>query len=157
MSMNSCHFTGCLTRDPECRPTQNGGMVMRLGLAVNDRVNNNGQWQDRPNFLDLVVFGKRAEALQRSLHKGMKVAAACKARWSQWQGQDGRNRSKVEFVVDDIEFMEPRQQQGQQGGYHQPQQYAPAPQAAPQQAMPHQPPQQQVPLAPEIADSDLPF
>jgi single-strand DNA-binding protein len=58
------------------------------------------------------VWGSRGESLSRILHKGQKVCVAGKLRWSQWKAQDGTNRSKVEIVADDIDFMSSRDGQG---------------------------------------------
>jgi len=115
MSINRCCISGNLTRDPELRQTQGGMSILSLGVAVNDRRKNQqtGEWEDVPNFVDCVVFGTRAEKLAQFLAKGTKVAIEGKLRWSQWE-KDGAKRSKLEVVVDEIEFMSRGQQQRQQ-------------------------------------------
>lgn len=129
MSINRVVISGNLTRDPELRATAGGMQVMSLGVAVNDRRKNQqtGEWEDYPNFVDCTMFGTRAESLARFLSKGTKVAIEGKLRWSQWE-RDGQKRSKLEVVVDDLEFMSSRQQAAPM-----PQQYAPQPQQQPQQ------------------------
>lgn len=120
MSINRVNISGNLTRDPELRSLPSGTQVLSFGVAVNDRVRNQttGNWEDRPNYVDCVVFGNRAEPLNRFLSKGSKVAIEGKLRWSQWQDkQTGSNRSKLEVVVDQVEFLSPRDQDQQQGGY----------------------------------------
>lgn len=111
MSINRVNLSGNLTRDPELRATQSGTQILTFGVAVNDRRRNpqTGKWEDAPNFIDCVVFGKRAESLGRYLVKGTKVAIEGKLRWSQWEN-NGQKRSKVEVVVDEIEFLSPRDQ-----------------------------------------------
>ena len=118
MSINRVNISGNLTRDPEKR---GGGSVLAFGVAVNDRRRNQatGEWEDYPNFVDCVVFGNRADALENILRKGMKVAVEGKLRWSKWE-TDGQARSKLEVVVDEIEFMsgrEKRKQQANASGY----------------------------------------
>lgn len=110
MSINRVCISGNLTRDPETRSTPGGMPVLQFGIAVNDRKKNaqTGEWEDRPNFIDCVMFGRRAEAIAPHLSKGAKVAIEGRLRYSSWQGQDGSKRSKVEVVVDEIEFMAPR-------------------------------------------------
>lgn len=110
MSINRVCISGNLTRDPELRSTASGMAVMNFGVAVNDRAKNpqTGEWEDRPNFVDCVMFGARAEKLSRYLSKGSKVAIEGKLRFSQWQAQDGSKRSKLEVVADDLEFMSRR-------------------------------------------------
>ena len=118
MSINKVCITGNLTRDPELRETPSGFQVLNFGVAVNDRWKNQQtqRWEDRPNFVDCTMFGNRAESVSRFLGKGAKVAIEGKLRWSQWEAQDGSKRSKLEVVVDELEFMTSRdgQQQGQQ-------------------------------------------
>ena len=113
MSINRVTITGNLTRDPELQATQGGTRVLRMGVAVNDRWRNpqTDQWEDRPNYIDCVMFGNRAQSISRFLTKGTKVAVEGRLRWSQWVDRDTqKNRSKVEVVVDDIEFMSPRRE-----------------------------------------------
>ena len=157
------NITGNLTRDPELRATQSGTQVLHLGVAVNDRRRNpqTGNWEDYPNFIDCVMFGTRAEAIQRYLSKGTKVAIEGRLRYSSWE-RDGQKRSKIEGVVDEIEFMSSRQGGGnsngggyaqQQGGYAVPAQQAPYQQAAPAPA----PVPVAAPPAADVYDEDIPF
>ena len=110
MSINRVSITGNLTRDPELRVTAGGTQVLSFGVAVNDRRRNpqTGEWEDYPNFVDCTMFGTRAEAVSRFLAKGNKVAIEGKLRYSSWE-KDGQRRSKLEVIVDEIEFMSQRQ------------------------------------------------
>lgn len=111
MSINRCNISGNLTRDPEMRALRNGTQVLSFSVAVNDRRKNpqTGEWEDYPNFVDCTMFGTRAEAVGRYLSKGTKVAIEGKLRYSSWE-KDGQRRSKLEVIVDEIEFMSQRQQ-----------------------------------------------
>ncbi len=110
MSINRVIITGNLTRDPELRATPNGTSVLALGVAVNDRRKNpsTGEWEDVPNFIDVTVFGPRADALSRFLKKGSKVAIEGRLRWHQWETAQGEKRSKIEVVAEEIEFLSSR-------------------------------------------------
>jgi single-strand DNA-binding protein len=109
MSINRVTITGNLTRDPDLRSTAGGMPVLGFGVAVNDRRKNQqtGEWEDYPNFIDCTMFGARAQSISRFLSKGSKVAIEGKLRWSQWE-RDGQKRSKLEVIVDEIEFMNSR-------------------------------------------------
>jgi single-strand DNA-binding protein len=109
MSINRVVISGNLTRDPELRQTASGLPVLALGIAVNDRRKNqsSGEWEDYPNFIDCTMFGARGESVSRFLSKGAKVAIEGKLRWSQWE-REGQKRSKIEVIVDEIEFMSSR-------------------------------------------------
>ena len=132
MSINKVFISGNLTRDCEMRQTQGGTQVLTFGVAVNDRRRNpqSGQWEDFPNFIDCVMFGKRAESVSRLISKGSKVAIEGKLRWTQWNDKQGNKRSKIEVIVEEIEFLsnskaEYGAQQQQPNTYTQQQQYAP--------------------------------
>ena len=107
MSINRVNITGNLTRDPELRATAGGTQILSFGVAVNDRRRNQqtGEWEDVPNFVDCIVFGSRAEAVSRFISKGSKVAIEGKLRFSSWETKEGQRRSKLEVVVDEIEFL----------------------------------------------------
>ena len=147
MSINRVVISGNITRDPELRSTQGGMEILALGVAVNDRRKNQqtGEWEDYPNFVDCVMFGNRAKSVSRFLSKGSKVAIEGKLRWSQWE-RDGQKRSKIEVIVDEIEFMTSRGD-GQHG-------------AAPQTAHgphPYQPPIAAPVVDASVYDDDIPF
>lgn len=110
MSINRVNISGNLTRDPELRATTGGTQVLSFGLAVNDRRKNQqtGEWEDYPNFVDCTMFGSRAEKVSRYLTKGCKVVVEGKLRYSQWE-RDGQKRSKLEVIVEEIEFMSRQQ------------------------------------------------
>lgn len=147
MSINRVVISGNITRDPELRSTQGGMEILALGVAVNDRRKNQqtGEWEDVPNWIDCVMFGNRAKSVSRFLSKGSKVAIEGKLRWSQWE-RDGQKRSKIEVIVDEIEFMTSRGD-----GQH-----AAAPQTAPA-PHPYQPPIAAPVVDASVYDDDIPF
>ena len=163
MSINRVVISGNLTRDGEIRATAGGTTVLTFGVAVNDRRRNaSGEWEDVPNFVDCVMFGTRADALARFLTKGTKVALEGKLRYSSWE-RDGQRRSKLEVIVDDLEFMSSRNGQGSyQGGAQQARsQQASEPAFSapsayqPQQQAPQRP--VQAPPSADVYDEDIPF
>ena len=120
MAINRIVVSGNLTRDGQLKRMQSGMPVLEFGMAVNDRRKNpqTGEWEDVPNFVDVSLFGKRAESLATYFTKGTKVAVDGRLRYSTWE-RDGQKRSKHDIVADEIEFMSSRDR-GQQGGYGKP-------------------------------------
>ncbi len=165
MGINRVIISGNLTRDPELRSTASGLPVLGFGVAVNDRRKNQqtGEWEDYPNFIDCTMFGTRAQNLSQYLAKGAKVAIEGKLRWSQWE-RDGQKRSKIEVIVDELEFMSSRNSDA--SSYNSESSYAAPTQS---QAAPAAPVVQKesaesaAPAKPEIDfnnsayDSDIPF
>lgn len=114
MNINNVTLTGNLTRDPEIRYTANGKAVLRFSIACNDRVKNQqGEWVDKPNYIDMTMYGTRADSLRNILTKGMKVAVQGKLHWSSWE-KDGQKRSKIEVWPDSVELLSPKKD-GSQG------------------------------------------
>ena len=153
MSINKVIISGNLTRDPELRETPSGFQIMSFGMAVNDRRKNNQtqEWEDYANFVECTMFGNRAAGTFPYLHKGNKVAVEGKLRWSQWVDKDtGKNRSKLEVVVDELEFMTARGDGQAAGG--QPQGGRRAQAAAPQQGYTPAPAADL-----SVYDEDIPF
>lgn len=114
MSVNTVCVSGNLTRDPDLRTTKTGMPVLEIGIAVNERVKENGDWKDRPSFFDAIMFGSRAQNIAQYLSKGTKVTISGKLRQQRWE-RDGHSRSKVEIIVDDIDFANGRSNQGSHG------------------------------------------
>lgn len=132
MSINRVAISGNLTRDAELRSSQGGMPILRFSVAVNERRKNNqtGDWEDYPNFVECTLFGSRAEKIAQYLTKGTKAAVEGKLRWSQWE-KNGEKRSKLEVIVDEIEFMSRNQGGGQKYAQPAPAYAAPAPAPAP--------------------------
>lgn len=154
MSINRATISGNLTRDSELRSTASGMPVLSFSVAVNDRRKNNqtGEWEDVPNFIDCTMFGSRAQSLAQYLVKGTKVAVEGKLRWSQWE-RDGQKRSKIEVIVDSLDFMSSRNATGGGSDYGVPSYGgAPAPTAeAPAYSAPA------VDTSSSVYDDDIPF
>lgn len=117
-SFNRVILMGNLTRDPELRQAQNGTQIAKVALAVNERMPDGaGGWKEEASFVDIVIFGKRAEAFGRFLKKGKPVLVEGKLRQSRWQDKETQaNRSKLEVIVDNWEFVGGGREEGGGGG-----------------------------------------
>jgi single-strand DNA-binding protein len=105
MSINRVVLTGNLTRDAELKQTQ-GGPLVKMRLAVNDRRKVGDQWTDVANFVDVIMFGTRAESVSRFLVKGKQVGIDGRLRMDEWTDkEDGQKRSKLEVYADNIELL----------------------------------------------------
>ena len=70
--MNSVVLIGRLTREPEIRYTEAQLAIARLNLAV-DRQKAKDK-EAGADFINIVTFGKTAEAIERFTDKGKKLA-----------------------------------------------------------------------------------
>ena len=85
-NINRVVLTGNLTRDPELRSTNSGMSVCSLRVACNTRQGPaTGDWDDKPNFFDVTVWGAQGENCARFLAKGRPVAIDGRLEWREWQ------------------------------------------------------------------------
>ncbi len=119
MNINRVVLTGNLTRDPEMRSTGNGLTVCKLGVACNTRKKNGatGQWEEKPNYFRVTVFGAQAESCGTYLKKGRPVAIDGRLEWSQYE-REGQTRESIDIIADSVQFLGGRDDAGSNGnGY----------------------------------------
>ena len=123
MNINTVAISGNLGQDPELRATSSGTPVLTFSLAVNERRKNpqTAEWEDRPNWIPVVLFGNRATALSGLLKKGSKIAVTGKLHLNVWETQDGQRRSRLDVHAWEVELM------GKPSGRHQSTDENPAP------------------------------
>jgi single-strand DNA-binding protein len=102
--LNHVVLIGRLTRDAEIKSIASGQSVCKFSIAVNRRKKNGDQWEDEPNFFDVVVWGRQGESLHQYLVKGKMVGVDGELKQDRWQ-QDGQNRSKVEIVANNLQLL----------------------------------------------------
>jgi single-strand DNA-binding protein len=124
---------GNLTRDSELRHLPSGTPVLEMGLAVNDRRKNGqtGEWEERPNFFNLSMYGDRGEKIAQYLTKGKKVGVVGKLEYRSWETQQGEKRSTIDIIVEDIEFLSSANEGGGGGSYQPRERETQAPAPAP--------------------------
>lgn len=103
MSINKVCISGNLGRDPELRYTRSGSPVLSFSVCVNGRVKRGDQWEDKANWVDVNMFGTRAESVAKYLAKGTHVALSGRLNQNTWE-KDGQKRSKLGVIADDIDF-----------------------------------------------------
>ncbi len=161
---------GNLTADPELRFTPSGAAVADFTVASTPRTFDKArnEWADGTTlFMRCSIWREAAENAAESLRKGMRVIAVGKLVQRSYQDRNGVDRTVVEMVLDEVGPSLKRakaqvvrtQPVGQQpqGGYQQPQQYAPQSasddpwrtQGQPQPQPPQAAPQQQAGWGPE--------
>ena len=105
-NINRVVLTGNLTRDPELRSLPSGMQLCKLRLACNTRRKNNatGDWEDKPNYFDVTVWGAQGENCARYLSKGRPVAVDGRLEWREWE-QEGQKRQAVDIIADSVQFL----------------------------------------------------
>ena len=101
--MNSCNFTGRLTRMPEVRKTNSGMSVCRFRLAVRRTFKTNGEYLT--DFLDFVAWNEKAELVGRYFGQGQLIAVEAEAQTRSYENNRGDRIVAVEFIVNRVESL----------------------------------------------------
>jgi single-strand DNA-binding protein len=107
-NVNVAVITGNLTRDPELWTTGGGTSVCQMRVAVNSRRKDgqSGQWVDKPNYFNVVVFGAQADNCSTYLQKGRPVAIEGRLDWREWEAKDGSGkRQAVQIIANTVQFL----------------------------------------------------
>lgn len=105
--LNKVILMGRLTRDPEQRATASGISVCSFSLAVQRDFARQGE-ERQTDFINCIAFRSTADFVARYFRKGQLVAVCGKLQQRSWQDNDGKNRSVVEVVADEVHFAEPK-------------------------------------------------
>ena len=96
MNINTWLGCGRLTKDAELTTTQKGTVMAKFRMAVNDRRN------EDTLFLNILCFGKMAEALKDHLTKGRLVGVKGKLKIDDYQDKDGNPKNSICVMADEI-------------------------------------------------------
>jgi single-strand DNA-binding protein len=96
MNINTWLGCGRLTKNAELSTTQKGTAMTKFRMAVNDRRN------DETLYLNVLCFGKMAEALADHLTKGRLVGVQGKLKIDDYQDKDGNTKNSICVMADEI-------------------------------------------------------
>ncbi len=104
--LNKVMLIGNLGADPELRFTQGGAPVLNMRLATTERfVTRGGEKQERTEWHAVIMWGTRAEALNKYLSKGQTVYIEGRLQTRSWEDKDGNKRFKTEIVATELLFL----------------------------------------------------
>ena len=104
MNLNKVMLIGNLTRDPELKYTPNGTAVAEFGIAVNRNYKQGEEWKKDVCYIDIAVWNRQAENCAEFLKKGSQAFIEGRLRYNTWES-DGRKRSKLDVVADNVLFL----------------------------------------------------
>lgn len=106
-SLNSCHFIGNVTRDPDSKFLPNGKAVCDFSIAINHNyTTESGEKRETVTFIDLTAFGRTAEIIGEYAKKCKSVYLECRAQLDSWDDKTtGQKRSKIKFIVNNVQLL----------------------------------------------------
>lgn len=97
--MNKHFIHGRLTRDPELtQGSEPNKDRVNFTVAVDRR------FGDETDFIDCVMFGKRASVISKFFAKGSEIACSGEGQIRTYTDKEGVKRKSYSIVVDDFDF-----------------------------------------------------
>ena len=114
-SVNKVILIGNLGKDPEVKYTPSGTAVAKITLATNERFKDkSGEWQDRTEWHNVVLWQRLAEIAGEYLKKGGKVYIEGRLQTRSWDDkQTNQKKYMTEVVASDLVLLGGR---GEGGG-----------------------------------------
>lgn len=110
-SVNKVFLLGNVGKDPEIRSTGGGTMVANFGLATTERFKDQqGNWQDRTEWHNVVSYGRLAEIVRDYVKKGSKLFIEGRMQTRNWDDKDhpGRKVYRTEVIANDLSLLSGR-------------------------------------------------
>lgn len=103
MADNQVTLVGNITDDPELRFTPSGSAVANFTVAINRRIRQGDQWEDRlDGFFNCSCWRDMAENAAESLRKGARVVVVGRLQQRSWEDREGNRRTAIEVQVDEV-------------------------------------------------------
>ncbi len=107
VALNRVLIAGRLTRKPELRKTPGGMSVTDLLVALNrEYFTLSGERQQEVCFVDVVVWGKQAEACVRALDCSSPVLVEGHLQLDVWYSREGEKRCKLRVAAERVQFLD---------------------------------------------------
>ena len=104
MEINRVIIIANTTREIELKQTPSGASVANFSIASNRKFKTGDETKEEVSFFDCVVWGKLAELCEKYVKKGDKVGIEGRLQQRRWE-TEGKKLSKVEIVVENIQFL----------------------------------------------------
>lgn len=101
--LNRVMLLGNLGADPELRYTQGGQAVLNMRLATTESyLDKDKVRRERTDWHNVVMWGKRGEALAKILAKGSTLFIEGSIRTSSYDDKEGNKRYKTEIIANNV-------------------------------------------------------
>ena len=146
--INRVILIGRMVKDPDLRYTQSGSSVANFSIANMRTYSVSGERKEYTSFFNCIAWGKLGEAIAQYCKKGQRIGIEGRLQQRSWDDQSGQKRSTVEVVVENFQFLTPKQGQD-----------APQVDIPQQQHQQNQPQQQETSFEDDnpFSDEDIPF
>ena len=105
--VNKVLLLGNVGKDPEIRSTAGGMTIATFSLATADRQKDQqGNWQDKTEWHNLVAFGRTAEIVRDYVKKGTQLFIEGKIQTRSWDDKEsGQKKYRTEILVNEMSLL----------------------------------------------------
>ncbi|HTW50111.1 MAG TPA: single-stranded DNA-binding protein [Acidobacteriaceae bacterium] len=118
-TVNKAFLLGNVGKDPEIRATGGGTAVANFSIATTERSKDQqGNWQDRTEWHNIVAYGRLAEIVRDYVKKGSKLFVEGRITTRNWDDKEhpGRKVYRTEIIVSDLSLLSGRGEGESSGG-----------------------------------------
>jgi single-strand DNA-binding protein len=99
-SLNRVQLIGNVGKDPEVKFTPQGTAVAKLSIATNERFKDSkGEWQDRAEWHNVVLWQRMAEIAGEYIKKGSKVFIEGRLQTRSWDDKESGTKKYMTEVI----------------------------------------------------------
>lgn len=111
-TLNEVRLIGNLTKDPESRAAGQS-TIANFSIAVNRRwTAGDGTKKEEVSYFDCEAWNKTGELVMNYLKKGRSVLVGGRLQQDRWEDKDGGKRSKIKIVVENVQFLGQKPEEG---------------------------------------------
>ena len=116
------NFTGVgrMTANAELKYTGSGVACLKFSICINKSYMKGGEWVNKPNFLNCIIWGKYGETMQKHLTKGRQIGVIGELDQNTWTDNSGNRHSGINIIINSISLMAQPKSGGDTGGHEPP-------------------------------------
>lgn len=108
-SLNKVMLIGRLGKDPEVRFTGSGSAVASFSVATTERTKNkSGEWEDKTEWHNVVIWGRLAEIAGEYLRKGSLAYFEGRMSTRKWVEKNDVTKYTTEVIADKMQMLTPK-------------------------------------------------
>lgn len=101
--LNRVCLIGNLGADPELQHTQGGQARLKIRLATTETFSKrDGTREEKTEWHSVILWGKRADALNKILSKGRSICVEGSIEYRQWEDREGNKRNSTQIKARNI-------------------------------------------------------
>ena len=95
--LNEVMISGRLTRDPHLKYLNDGTAVANIDIAFDNGYMRDGEWVQKPCYIQSTVWKEQAEKVSKELKKGSPVIIRGNLDMDSWE-KDGKKNNRIKLV-----------------------------------------------------------